>query len=76
MTEDDLMKERNLLIDKKFRGGLSKEEEIRLEYIRDELDKIDMERLGGPLKELEEYVEKRVKLARDIQKLLKEFGVK
>lgn len=75
MTKDELAKEHGKLVIKMFRNPpLTQEEKERLSWIRDELDKIDMEIMGPSLDRLEKYVEKREKLARDIQNLASEYS--
>ena len=54
MDEKAFYVEHSRLVEKKFRQGLTDVEEARLQFIRDEFDKIDP--LNNSLKELEKFI--------------------
>lgn len=59
----DLLAERTKLLDKKFDGTLTKSENIRLEYVRWSLDRIEEARHGPALDKLESKIEEIQRLA-------------
>jgi hypothetical protein len=63
---DKLFREHDLLINKKFKGGFSKHDEIRLRMVRWELDRIEDAFIGEKIDHLESFVDGYEKLADDI----------
>lgn len=65
---ENLIDERNNLVTKKFKFGLSKEEESRLEFIRQELDSIDI----NHIEHLEKLIKDYETFAQDLKVLIKQ----
>ena len=65
----DLLRKRQDLLDRKFSGTFGRSDEIRLEYVRWNLDRIDDSRHGAALDQLEAAVLHYEQLRRDIQGL-------
>jgi hypothetical protein len=64
-----LLDERQILLDKKFSGLMTKRESNRLEYVRWSLDRIEDARYGQTLDMLQNAVTQYERLARDITQL-------
>lgn len=65
-----IIDERNQLVRKQFKGGLSVKEENRLKYVRWQLDRIDDAETGGFLDYLQIITEGHEKFAKELQGLL------
>jgi hypothetical protein len=73
--EEDLLRERNELVRKKIKQGLSKKEERRLTYLRWQLDRIDDARFGEQLDNLEMMASAQEEFAKELRFFLSEIGV-
>jgi hypothetical protein len=71
MTESEMHAVRHALLDKKFNGTLSEEEEIQLLFIRDALDQIEMDRMKPDFDRLEQIISQYEKVALEIREMLK-----
>lgn len=72
VTEEErqrLLKERELLLDKKFAGQISRSELNKLEYVRWSLDRIEDARYGSAMDALDESVSKYENFLSEIQSL-------
>lgn len=68
-----LLRERQSLLDKKFAGTISRREELRLEYVRWSLDRIDDAKYGQDLDVLEAYTAEYENFLSYIETLSKEL---
>ena len=68
--EEELIKERNKLVTRKFDVGLTTEEETRMSVIEDELNEIEMRQIGPHLDYLESLVIQRENLAKEIYEFI------
>ncbi|HYC69363.1 hypothetical protein [Brevundimonas sp.] len=76
-SEDELrslLLQRQHLLDKKFEGSMSRKDEIRLEYVRWSLDRIEDARHGEHLDRLESAISRYEDLKMDIQALLEQLN--
>ncbi|WP_316232846.1 hypothetical protein [Bradyrhizobium sp. SZCCHNPS2010] len=72
ISEDEvnaLLDERSKLLDKKFDGKMTRADEIRLTYVRWQLDRIDDAEEGAKLDALEALVSQYEQLQRDLKSL-------
>lgn len=69
-----LLLQRQHLLDKKFEGSLTRQEELRLEYVRWSLDRIEDARHGEYIDRLESAVGRYEDLKADIQSLLAQLN--
>ena len=67
--EDELLEERQRLLDKKFSGTLTRSEANRLSYVRWTLHRMEDARVGPVLDQIETKLLQYEKLARDIASL-------
>lgn len=68
--KQQIINERNQLVRKQFKGGLSAKEEDRLKYVRWQLDRIDDAETGEFLDYLQIITEGHEKFAKELQGLL------
>ena len=73
--EEDLIKERNQLVRKKIKEDLTKREQIRLTFLRWQLDRIDDAKHGEHLDLLGRIVEAQEEFTEEIGMLLSQIGV-
>jgi hypothetical protein len=66
---NDLLRERQALLDKKLEGQITRKEENRLEYVRWSLDRIDDAKHGDALDILEDRVREYEKFLSDVELL-------
>ncbi len=71
VVETQLLIERQYLLNRKFSRKITPKEEYRLTQIRHELDKIEQEKNGNPLQELESLVFSYEQFKEKLDKLLK-----
>lgn len=69
-----LLLERQALLDRKFDGGITRKEAIRLQYIRWTLDRIDDARHGATLDKIEDAVLVYEKFVSDIAHLTEQLN--
>lgn len=73
--KEELLDERQRLVEKKFNGGgISESEEKRLALIRWKLDRIDEAEYGDDLDRLEMFVASQEKLSEDFNLFLRQYG--
>jgi len=65
----NLLGERQRLLDRKFGGTISRKEEIRLEYIRWSLDRVEDAKHGASLEALDNAVAKYSQFLADVEEL-------
>lgn len=70
-----LVDERNILVMKRTKAGLTRDEERRLTYLRWQLDRIDDAQYGEILDIFEKTAEEYERFASDIDSLLTQLGV-
>jgi hypothetical protein len=70
----DLLDERQRLLERFFDGTLTRREEIRLQYVRWNLDRIEDARFGVDLDAIEGYVIEYERLRDQVEKLSEELG--
>lgn len=70
-----LVDERNSLVDKKFKDGLSTKEERRLTYVRWQLDRIDDAEEGEVLDYFERIADQHENFAKEISTLLNRLNI-
>lgn len=68
--KEQLIEERNSLVDRKFNGGLSRKEERRLTYVRWQLDRIDDAEEGHILDYFEKVAEQHENFSKEITNIL------
>jgi hypothetical protein len=73
-AKEAFIEERNALVKKKFKKGLSREEERRLRFVRWQLDRIDDAEAGEHLDRLEKFAEYYEDVTREIKMLLGQLG--
>jgi hypothetical protein len=66
---NDLLRERQHLLDKKFGSTMTRSDEIRLQYVRWSLDRIEDAKYGPDLDILEGAIDRYEQLSRDISNL-------
>ena len=66
---NDLLNERQRLLDRKLDGTISRKNSIRLQYVRWSLDRIEDAKYGAALEELESSVVKYEQFLSDLQEL-------
>ena len=66
---DDLLRERQNLLDKYLAGTITKSEKNRLEYVRWSLDRVEDAKYGQILDRLDAYTKKYQQFRRDLQSL-------
>jgi hypothetical protein len=71
--KEAIINERNQLIQKQFKGGLSPKEERRLTYVRWQLDRIDDAESGEFLDYLEQITESHEKFSKELKGLLNQM---
>jgi hypothetical protein len=71
---DDLLRERQQLLDKQFAETITKAERIRLQYVRWSLDRIDDARYGETLDRLESWIAEYERFGNKIESLLEDLG--
>ncbi len=62
-----LLDERKALLTKKFNGRMTRRDDVRLQYVRWHLDRIDDARNGASLDELENSIDRYEELQRDLK---------
>lgn len=73
--KDNLIKERNQLVEKEFKVGLGDKENRRLTYVRWQLDRIDDAESGEFLDYLERMTDTHEKFAKELQGLMNQVGM-
>lgn len=66
---DNFLAERQKLLDKQFAGSITRQDQIRLEYVRWNLDRIEDARFGQSLDRLEAYVSQYERIFDQIEQL-------
>jgi hypothetical protein len=72
-AKNNLIEERNKLVNKKFKKGLNKNEERHLTFVRWQLDRIDDAESGNTLDLFEKFVDEHERFAGEIESLLTEL---
>jgi hypothetical protein len=73
---DDLLAQRQRLLDKKYTGNFTRADEIRLEYVRWSLDRIEDARYGSELDKLESSVALYERFMTEVQDLKRQLRVR
>ena len=71
---DQLLEERQKLLDKYFAGAITRDESVRLDYVRWSLDRIEDARDGAALDTLENHIAQFEKVAEQLDQVQKRFS--
>jgi hypothetical protein len=68
LEEDEIVSERNILVKRKYKEGISKREQVRLRYLEWQIDRIEDAIAGESIDELEALVESQERLVQTMEK--------